>query len=167
MSEAWDKWSSESFSDENLNSKIITEPVKEIMKEFDGLNVSYKVESKEIPRLPAGKLLKGKIFNDWHTNFLAKISLAKINDILDKFFVRPDTNNKDYPIFKMKLDYFKNHLLTATVNSNASSFIKPKTMDSIEMYKKLVNVFHGQEHNEEIALKAATTFELLRFNRQS
>ena len=127
MAETLDKWISESSSDENLN----TDPVKLITKEFDGLNVSYKVESKEIPRLPAGKLLKGKIFDNWHTNFLAKMSQARINDILDENFVRPDTKDKDYPIFKMNLDYLKYYLLTETINSNASSFIKPKMMDGI------------------------------------
>ena len=94
---------------------------------------------------------------------------ARIDDILDKNFVWPDTKYKDDPIFKMKLDYLKNHLLTATINSNTSSFINSKIMDSIEMYKKLVpvNVFHGQEHSEDRAVKAATTFKLIRFNRQS
>eukprot|EP00957_Ditylum_brightwellii_P035966 2724798-Ditylum_brightwellii.AAC.1 len=29
-----------------------------------GINVLYKVETKEIPKLPASKLLKGKIFNE-------------------------------------------------------------------------------------------------------
>ena len=61
----------------------------------------------------------------------------------------------------MKLDYLKNHLLTATKNLSARSFIKPKTMDGIEMYKKLVNIFHWQQHSKEKAVKAATTFKLL------
>ena len=102
--EAWDKWINEISSDENVNLKSVTEPVKEITKEFDGLNVSYKVESKEIPRLPAGKLLKGKIFDDWHTNFFAKVSQARIDKILNENFTQPDTNYKDYPIFKTKLE---------------------------------------------------------------
>ena len=70
--EAWDKWIIKSFSEENLDLKSIPDSVKEVTKEFDGLNVSYKVQSKETPKLLAGKLLKGNIFNDWHTNFLAK-----------------------------------------------------------------------------------------------
>ena len=45
-------------------------------------------------RLPAGKSLKGKIFNDWHTNFLAKMSQARIDKILDENFKRPDEKDK-------------------------------------------------------------------------
>ena len=80
--ETWDKWIIENSSEQNSNLKSITEPVKKITKEFDGLNFSYKVESKEIPRLPSGKQLKGKIFDNWHTNFIAKMSQARIDDIL-------------------------------------------------------------------------------------
>ena len=99
------------------------------------MNFSYKVESKQISGLPAGKSLKGKIFDDWHTNFLAIMSQARIGDILDNNFVRSDTKEKYYPIFKMKVDYLKNHFLNAKINSNVSSFIKPKNKDGIEMYK--------------------------------
>ena len=74
------------------------------------------------------------------------MSQEKIDEILDENFKQPDEKDKDYPIFKIKLDYLKNHLLTATKNSNLSSFIKPKTMDGIEMYKKLVYILHGQQH---------------------
>eukprot|EP00957_Ditylum_brightwellii_P194685 14830260-Ditylum_brightwellii.AAC.1 len=42
-----------------------------------GINVSYKVEIKEIPKLPANKSLKGKIFNKWHGNFYVKMCQAK------------------------------------------------------------------------------------------
>ena len=56
--ETWDKWIIKNSSEENSDLQSITEPVKEITKEFDGLNVIYKVESKEIPRLPTGKSLK-------------------------------------------------------------------------------------------------------------
>ena len=71
------------------------------------MNIIYKVESKEIPRLPEGKLLKGKIFDDGHTNFLAKMSQARIDDILDKKIVRSDAKDKYYPFFKMKFDFLK------------------------------------------------------------
>eukprot|EP00957_Ditylum_brightwellii_P003288 249666-Ditylum_brightwellii.AAC.1 len=43
----------------------------------DGINVSYKVETKEIPKLPANKLLKEKIFDKWHGNFYVKMCQAK------------------------------------------------------------------------------------------
>ena len=141
--ENWDGWVLRNSSDEG-SVKSTMDPMKRITKEFDGLNISYKVESKEIPRLPAGKSLKGKIFDDWHTNFVAKMSQARIDEILEENFMRPDENDAEYPDFKIKMDYLKNHLLTATINSNASSFIKPKTMDGIEMYQKLVNIFQGQ-----------------------
>ena len=41
--EAWDKWIIGSSSEEILNLKNVTELLKGIKKEFEGLNVSYKV----------------------------------------------------------------------------------------------------------------------------
>eukprot|EP00957_Ditylum_brightwellii_P152850 11634252-Ditylum_brightwellii.AAC.1 len=43
----------------------------------DGINVSYKVETKEIPKLPASKSLKGEIFDEWHKIFYVKMCQAK------------------------------------------------------------------------------------------
>ena len=41
-------------------------------KSDEGLNISYKVETKEIPTLPPNKSLKGKLFDEWHGNFYVK-----------------------------------------------------------------------------------------------
>ena len=168
--EVWDEWlqSGSSSVPGSLNlGQGVSNAVQDLTKNFDGLNVSYKVESKEIPKLPWGKSLKGKIFDEWHTNFLAKMSQARIDDIMEENFVRPLPTDPDYPLFKMKMDYLKNHLLTATISSNASSFIEPKLMDGLEMYKKLVSIFHGQEHTKDRVIQATAMFEKLRFDRHS
>eukprot|EP00957_Ditylum_brightwellii_P064333 4882370-Ditylum_brightwellii.AAC.1 len=47
----------------------------------DGINVTYKVETKEILKLPAKQSLKGKIFDEWHGNFYVKMCQAKVADI--------------------------------------------------------------------------------------
>ena len=82
----------------------------------DGINVSYKVETKEIPKLPANKSLKGKIFDEWHGNFYVKMCQAKVADILNKNYVTPDARSKEYKLHKMKDAFLKNHLLTATMD---------------------------------------------------
>eukprot|EP00957_Ditylum_brightwellii_P013978 1054957-Ditylum_brightwellii.AAC.1 len=38
----------------------------------DGINILYKVETKEIPVLLANKTLKGKIFDEWHKIVMQK-----------------------------------------------------------------------------------------------
>eukprot|EP00957_Ditylum_brightwellii_P172269 13114752-Ditylum_brightwellii.AAC.1 len=43
----------------------------------DEINVSYKVEIQEIPKLPANKSLKEKIFDEWYGNFHVKMCQAK------------------------------------------------------------------------------------------
>ena len=45
---------------------------------YDALNFSYHVETKEIPKLPANKSLKGKIFDDWHTVFTTKMDQVQV-----------------------------------------------------------------------------------------
>jgi len=50
----------------------------------EGLNVSYKVETKEIPKLPPNKSLKGKLFDDWHASFYVKMCQAQLDDILEE-----------------------------------------------------------------------------------
>eukprot|EP00957_Ditylum_brightwellii_P205702 15345032-Ditylum_brightwellii.AAC.2 len=47
--------------------------IKAVSKEASSLNILYKVETKEIPKLPANKYLKGKIFDKWQGNFNVKI----------------------------------------------------------------------------------------------
>ena len=100
------------------------------------------------------KSLKGKIFDNWHTNFNAKMSQARIDNILDENFIRPDPGGGNYSQFKIKLDSLKKHILTATINSNARLFINPKKMDGLQI-----------KHNKDRAVKAATTFENVQFNR--
>ena len=136
-------------------------------KKEEGLNISYKVESKDIPKLPANKSLRGRIFDDWHAAFYVKMCQAKLRDILEDGFLPPDPSENEYDNFKVKDDYLKNHLLTATLGSNANSFINVKTMNGIEMYKKLLDVFQGEEHEEDKAVNAASFFEKLKFNRNS
>ena len=92
------------------------------------------METKEIPKLPANKSLKGKIFDEWHGNFYVKMCQAKVADILDKNYVTPDARSEDYELHKTKDAFLKNHLLTATMGSNASSFINVKTMTGVKMY---------------------------------
>eukprot|EP00957_Ditylum_brightwellii_P008942 676750-Ditylum_brightwellii.AAC.1 len=48
----------------------------------NGLNVSYKVETRDIPKLPPYKSLKGKIFDNWHSYFYVKMCQAKLGDML-------------------------------------------------------------------------------------
>lgn len=132
-----------------------------------GLNVSYRVETKEIPKLPPNKSLKGKIFDDWHSSFCVKMCRAKLNDLLAEGFIVPDKNEAGYDEYKLKDDFLKNHLLTATLESNASSFIDVRIMTGLQMYTKLLSVFQGQEYEEDKAVNAAAEFERLKFHRNS
>ena len=52
------------------------------MDKAGGLNISYKVETKDIPKLPAEKSLQGKIFDNWHASFYTKMCQANIEDIM-------------------------------------------------------------------------------------
>ena len=58
---------------------------------------------------------------------------AKLNDILATEYISPDEFKDGYDNYKMKYYFLKNHLLTATLESNASSFINFKTMTGLEM----------------------------------
>eukprot|EP00957_Ditylum_brightwellii_P102891 7842095-Ditylum_brightwellii.AAC.1 len=80
-----------------------------------GLNVSYKVETKEIPKLPLNKSLKGKLFDKWQGNFYVKMCQAKVDDILEEDCVSPKEGENGYDLHKTKDDFVKNHLLTATM----------------------------------------------------
>eukprot|EP00957_Ditylum_brightwellii_P196247 14952610-Ditylum_brightwellii.AAC.2 len=53
---------------------------------------------------------------------------AKVANILNKNYLTPDATNKDYILRKTKDAFVKKYLLTATMESNASSFINVKTM---------------------------------------
>eukprot|EP00957_Ditylum_brightwellii_P007535 569877-Ditylum_brightwellii.AAC.1 len=61
----------------------------------------------------------------------------------------PDASEEEYAMFKLKDDFLINHLLTATLGSNASSFINVKTMTGLEKYERLLSVFQGQEYEED------------------
>ena len=122
---------------------------------------------KEIPKLPKDKSLRGKIFDDWNALFNAKMSQAKISDLLEPDFIKPVRGEIEYESFKIKADFLKNHLLTAIIGSNANSFVNPKTMDGIDMYNKLLEVFQGEDHEKDKAVNAATEFEKLRFGKGS
>ena len=82
-------------------------------------------------------------------------------------YVRPRVGERGYKDFKTKVDYLINHLLTTTIGTNTISFINAKTMDGLEMYKNLLDVFQGLEHEEDNAVNVAGKFEKLKFNRHS
>eukprot|EP00957_Ditylum_brightwellii_P178735 13614207-Ditylum_brightwellii.AAC.1 len=84
----------------------------------DRIYVSYKVETKEISKLPVHKSPKGKIFDEWHRNFYMKMCHVNVADILDKNYVTPDATSNDYKLYKPKDAFLKNHLLTATMELN-------------------------------------------------
>ena len=92
------------------------------------------------------------------------MSQARIDDIMEENLVRPITGNKDYPMFKMKMDYLKNHLLRVIINSKVSSFNKMKLLDRTKMYKRLVRIFQGQEHMKDRAIQATTVLAGLNFD---
>ena len=92
---------------------------------------------------------------------------AKVGNILEKDYVPPNKDDDGYELYKVKDDFLKNHLLTATMGSNASSFINVKTMTGVEMYKHLLDVFQGLQHDEDAAVNATTTWEKLKFNKHS
>ena len=52
---------------------------------------------------------------------------------MEEGYIIPDPSDSECSIYKTKVDYLKNHLLTATIESNASSFINSKTMDGLQM----------------------------------
>lgn len=110
-------------------------------REESGLNVSYKVETKEIPKLPPNKSLKGKLFDKWQGNFYVKMCQAKVNDILEEDCVPPKESDNGYDLHKTKDDFVKNHLLMAAMGLNAASFNNVKMQIGIQMYNSLLSIF--------------------------
>ena len=92
---------------------------------------------------------------------------AKLTDLLAEGYMSPDETDEEYKNYKLKDDFLKNHLLTATLKSNTSSFINIKTMTGLEMYEKLLSVYQGQEYEEDKAIYAAAEFERLKFHKNS
>ena len=133
----------------------------------EGLNVSYKVETKDIPKLPAGKALKGKIFDDWHTTFHTKMCQARIEDIMEPGYTPPKPKENGYQSFRTKDAYLKNHLLSATIGSNAISFLNANRLGGLEMYRELLGIYQGTEYKEDKAINAVLTFEKLHFDRNT
>eukprot|EP00957_Ditylum_brightwellii_P158613 12072824-Ditylum_brightwellii.AAC.1 len=132
-----------------------------------GLNVSYKVDMREIPKLPAHKALKGKIFDNWHSSFYVKMYQAKLTDLLSEGYTVPKQGDVYYDDYKMQDDFLKNHLLTATLESNTSSFINVRTMTGLETYEKLLSVYQGTKYEEDKAVNAAGDFKKMKFTRNS
>eukprot|EP00957_Ditylum_brightwellii_P114472 8728245-Ditylum_brightwellii.AAC.1 len=89
---------------------------------------------------------------------------AKVADILKKNYVASDATGEDYESYKTKDEFLKNHLLIATMGSNASSFINAKTMTGVKMHSMLLDIFQGLEHNEDAAVNATADWEQLKFN---
>eukprot|EP00957_Ditylum_brightwellii_P156516 11912038-Ditylum_brightwellii.AAC.1 len=92
---------------------------------------------------------------------------AKLGDMLAEGYTVPDREDDIYAGYKLKDDFLKNHLLTATLESNASSFINVKTMTGLEMYTQLLTVFQGSEYEEDKAINAVSDFERLKFHCNS
>eukprot|EP00957_Ditylum_brightwellii_P055103 4177006-Ditylum_brightwellii.AAC.1 len=92
---------------------------------------------------------------------------TKVDDILDDAYIAPLASKEGYELYKSKDNFVKNHLLTATMGSNATSFINIKTMTCIKMYSKFLDVFQGQEHEEDAAINASTMSGKLKFNRHT
>ena len=159
--EAWDEWFIENRA-KTSRIKIEEEDppssTQESAKNLEGLNISYKVEPKDVPKLPKGNL-KGRIFDEWHTTFLAKMSQARISDIMMDTFVRFLPTSPKYKLFIDKLDYLKNHILTATINTHASSFLEPDYMDGLKMYQKLIQVFYGKQLAKDRAVQMSAIWE--------
>eukprot|EP00957_Ditylum_brightwellii_P097078 7392927-Ditylum_brightwellii.AAC.1 len=56
---------------------------------------------------------------------------VKVADILKKNYGTPDATSEEYELHKTKDAFLKNHLLIATIRSNASSFVNVKTAQRI------------------------------------
>eukprot|EP00957_Ditylum_brightwellii_P004844 369016-Ditylum_brightwellii.AAC.1 len=109
-------------------SRIELEDSDELVKAVNtrkesGSNVSYKNKTKEIPKLPPNKDMKGKLFDEWQGIFYIKMCQAKVDDILEEAYVPPKEGKDGHDIHKTKDDFVKNHLLTAAMSLNAASFI--------------------------------------------
>ena len=175
--EVWESFLLEKSQEENereeeervkqvqLKREAALEHVKSnVSEKNEDINVSYKIETKEIPKLPANKSLKGKVFDDWYASFYLKMCQAKLDDILSVGYVKPQEDNDGYKEYKLKDNFLKNHLLTATIQSNAFSFINAKTMSGLDMYNKLLDIYQGKAHEEDRAVIAVEEFEKLKFN---
>eukprot|EP00957_Ditylum_brightwellii_P199285 15191221-Ditylum_brightwellii.AAC.1 len=92
---------------------------------------------------------------------------AKLGGVLVEGYIMPDREDDEYAGYKLKDDFLKNHLLTATLESNASSFINVKTMTGLKMYQQLLTVFQGSEYKEDKAINAVSDFECLKFHRNN
>ena len=117
--------------------------------------------------MPPNKSLKVRLFDDWHATFYVKMFQAKLADILQEGYTKSEQSDEDYEQYKTKDDFLKNHLLTAMIGSIAIAFITVQTMYVLEMYNRLLDVFQGQEHDEDKAVNTASLFENLKFNRRS
>eukprot|EP00957_Ditylum_brightwellii_P207999 15355456-Ditylum_brightwellii.AAC.1 len=108
----------------------------DISEKEDDINVSYKVETKDTPKLPANKLPRGKMFDDWHASFYVKMYQAKLDDILSEDNVQTNTGDANYGEYKKKDGFLKNHLLSAILISNIGAFVNIKRISGLEMYNK-------------------------------
>eukprot|EP00957_Ditylum_brightwellii_P182826 13926397-Ditylum_brightwellii.AAC.1 len=101
-------------------------------REESGLNVSYKVETKEILKLLPNKSLQGKLFDEWQGSFYVKMCQVKVDDILEEDYVPPKEGENGYDLYKTKDDFVKNHLLMATMGLNATSLINVKMQKGVQ-----------------------------------
>ena len=97
----WDSFIMDKAQEPAETVDVKEEPgvASESIKKDEGLNISYKVESKDIPKLPANKSLRGRIFDDWHASFYVKMCQAKLRDILEDGYLPPDPSEDNYERF--------------------------------------------------------------------
>eukprot|EP00957_Ditylum_brightwellii_P162361 12362971-Ditylum_brightwellii.AAC.1 len=86
---------------------------------------------------------------------------AKLTNLLSEGYTVPKQGDTDYDNYKMQDDFLKNHLLTATLESNTSSFINVRSMPGLEMYEKLLSMYQGTKYEEDKAVNAAGDFKKL------
>ena len=159
----------------DLNIKIKTEELNKAkvglsMKTSSnmGVNTSYKVEAKEIPKLPPNKTLRRQIFDNWLMNFYAKICQAQVGSILVTGYTKPDEFDNEYDEYTAKESCLKNHLLAVTQNTNPGAWMNARTMDGLDMYRRLLEVFQGgEEYNEDAAVNAVELWEDLKCTQET
>ena len=131
---------------------------------------SLKIESKDVPKLPKGQVtLKGKVFDDWCIAFKVKMEHAGIGDLLEANFNPPDELEEDDVVeeFERKEKYLKSHLTNATLGTNAYDFIDNKRQSGLEMWKELLTIFQGDDHEADDAVTAAALLEGMSFTKHT
>lgn len=134
----------------------------------DGLYFSSKLDAKDVPKLLKGdKPLRGQPFDDWYETWAAKMGQAGCEDILEPGYTPPDELDEDYALFKRKEKFLRSHLMTATQGTNAYSFIDPSKQTGLEMLHALLEIYQGEKHAVNDAVRAAEDWVKLEFGANS